>query len=118
MSETNSRRLFLQQCFTSALQWTLVPAMISSCQVKEEKPKENKAATSSDPCNDYSGLSEAEIKKRTSLGYVKKSPVANKHCDNCNLWLPPAGEEKCGICQLFKGPVPAEAYCTYWAPRV
>jgi hypothetical protein len=85
----------------------------SSCETKEKNPK-----ASTNPCFDYSELNDEDLAKRKSLGYVEKAPTENKHCGNCNLWLPPHQEEQCGRCQLFKGPVPAEAYCTYWAPQV
>jgi hypothetical protein len=104
-----TRRLFLQGCCSSLL----IIAGISSCQTKERK-----AVVSGDPCADYSDVSEEEVKKRKTFGYVEKAPTESKHCGNCNLWLPPVEGDKCGRCQLFKGPVPAEAYCTYWAPQV
>ena len=109
MSQANTRRLFLQKCISPVL----LVIGISSCETNEKK-----ASTSTNPCQDYSDVSEDELKKRKSLGYAEKAPTENKHCGNCNLWLPPKEEEKCGRCQLFKGPVPAEAYCTYWAPQV
>jgi hypothetical protein len=119
MNEPNSRRLFLQKCFSAALPLAFVPVMINSCGLKQkENEKEKNAAGSSDPCSDYSDLSKNDIKLRESLGYVQKSPTANKQCGNCNLWLPPAEGKACGKCQLFKGPVPSTAYCTYWAPRI
>lgn len=71
-----------------------------------------------DPCSDLSEVSEAEIQKRESFGYVEQSPIPDKQCHNCNLWLPPGGDHQCGACTLFKGPVKDEAYCTYWAPQV
>jgi hypothetical protein len=108
-SSRGSRRLFLQRC-SSAL---LILVGISSCQTKEKK-----GIVSGDPCTDYSDVSEEDLKKRKTLGYVEKAPTEAKHCGNCNLWLPPQQGDKCGRCQLFKGPVPAEAYCTYWAPQV
>jgi hypothetical protein len=119
MVEANSRRLFLQKCFSSSLRLAIIPIMIASCTSKtKEKKKENNTGTSSDPCSDYSELGKDDIKKRESLGYVQKSPSTLKHCGNCNLWLPPVGGDACGKCQLFKGPVPAGATCTYWAPQV
>ena len=119
MSEVNSRRVFLQKCLSSVLKLALVAFIIESCQSKENKTeKEKKATTSSNPCSDYSDLSKDDIKKRETLGYVQKTPSTNKQCDNCNLWLPPVAGEACGKCQLFKGPVPASAMCTYWAPRI
>ena len=119
MSEVNSRRLFLQKCFSSVLQLAFVSFIIESCTSKKnEEKKENKTATSSDPCSDYSEIGKDDIKKRESLGYMQKAPTENKHCGNCNLWLPPVAGNTCGKCLLFKGPVPAGAYCTYWAPQV
>jgi hypothetical protein len=109
MNDANSRRLFIQRCFTGAL----IVAGISSCETKEKK-----VSTSTNPCLDYSDLSEEDLKKRKSLGFVEKAPTENKHCGNCNLYLPAQQGEQCGRCQLFKGPVPPEAYCTYWAPQV
>jgi len=107
--EMSGRRLFLKQCVSSAL----LLIGLSSCATKEKKRN-----TSTNPCADYSDLSDEDLKKRESLGFVDKSPSENKHCGNCNLWLPPKQDEQCGRCQLFKGPAAAEAYCTYWAPRV
>jgi len=118
MREANSRRLFLQKCFSSALRLSFVPIIIESCTLKKnETKKENKTATSLDPCSD-SATGKDDIKKRESLGYVTKAPSEGKHCGNCNLWLPPVAGTPCGRCLLFKGPVPAGAYCTYWAPKV
>ena len=104
-----TRRLFLQTCCSSVM--VIIGA--SSCETKQKK-----ATTSTNPCFDYSELNDEDLAKRKSLGYVEKAPTENKHCGNCNLWLPPQQKEQCGRCQLFKGPVPAEAYCTYWAPQV
>ena len=119
MRESVLRRAFLQKCFTSALQLSSLLVIIESCGTKENAPgKKDKEAFPSDPCSDVTELNDDDIKKRLSMGYVQKSPSANKHCGNCNLWLPPATEKSCGKCQLFKGPVPAEAYCVYWAPQV
>jgi hypothetical protein len=109
MNDVNSRRLFVQTCVSGALLLVGI-----SCETKEKK----KAATSAKPCLDYSDLSEEDIKKRKSLGFVEKAPAESKHCANCNLYLPAQQGEECGRCQLFKGPVPPEAYCTYWAPQV
>jgi len=93
--------------------------MIESCTSKKnELDKKNKASTSSDACSDYSDLTKDDIKKRESLGYVQKAVSENKQCGNCNLWIPPIEGAACGKCQLFKGPVPASAICTYWAPKI
>lgn len=74
--------------------------------------------TSVTSCDDYSGLSEDDLKTRKNLGYVEETPMEDRQCQNCNLYLPPEEENPCGGCALFKGPVFPEAYCTYWAPQV
>ena len=118
MNKVNSRRSFLQKCFSSALQLAFIPVIIESCTFKKnETEKGNKKAAPADPCSN-SALSEEDLKKRQSLGYVEKSNSVDRQCSSCNLWLPPADNRSCGICQLFKGPVPSTASCTYWAPRV
>lgn len=118
MGKTNSRRLFLHKCFSSVLGLAFIPVVIESCtSKKKETGKEINTAATGDPCSDYSDLSKEEIKKRETLGYVKKAPSPDKQCGNCNLWLPPVDGAACGKCQLFKGPVPAEASCIYWAPK-
>ena len=107
MSDVIFRRGFLKKCFSSAFHLSYLFVLAESCN--ETPPP--------DPC-DNALLNKEEIQKRTSMGFVEKSPSANKHCGNCNLWLPPADKISCGRCQLFKGAVPAEAYCIYWAPKV
>ncbi|NND34718.1 MAG: high-potential iron-sulfur protein [Saprospiraceae bacterium] len=87
-----------------------------SCK-KTEKNEKSESFTLRD-CEDLSQVSPEEIKKRESLGYTKESPMPDKNCTNCNLYSPPSGAKICGGCMLFKGPVLAEAYCTYWAPQI
>jgi hypothetical protein len=85
----------------------------------KNKPEEKKPQTTGlERCDDLSALSEAEATLRLKFGYVTKSPIAENHCKNCNLFLPPKADRVCGSCMLFKGPVLPDAYCTYWAPRV
>ncbi|MEO8762742.1 MAG: hypothetical protein ABI416_00550 [Ginsengibacter sp.] len=119
MSEVNLRRLFLKKCFSSAFRLTLVPVILESCGSNNtETKKEIRPKFQGDPCADFSQISEEDLKKRQSLGYVQKAASPDRQCGNCNLWLPPADEKGCGLCQLFKGPVPSIAVCTYWAPKV
>ncbi|WP_374756116.1 high-potential iron-sulfur protein [Dyadobacter frigoris] len=49
---------------------------------------------------------------------MKQSPSPESHCSNCQLWLPKKDSKDCGNCQIFKGPVYAQGYCTYWAPQM
>ncbi|HEX5024309.1 MAG TPA: high-potential iron-sulfur protein, partial [Agriterribacter sp.] len=119
MSETSPRRLFLKKCMSAAMMLTGGILLLNSCgapgkEAAQDKPEEGRA----DSCDDYAGLTENDLKARASMGYSKQSPIPGKQCNNCNLWLPPAGNAVCGKCQLFKGPVYAAGHCTYWAPQV
>lgn len=73
-------------------------------------------APTTDPCEDFSGVSENDLQIRKQAAYVMRSPQPGKTCDNCNLYLPPSKGKDCGGCMLFKGPVVAGGYCVYWAP--
>lgn len=93
--------------------------ILASCESKNKKDSNEKPVVASDdPCTDFSGVSDTELKKRSQLGYVKQSPSAESHCSNCQLWLPRKDSKDCGNCQIFKGPVLPQAYCTYWAPQM
>jgi hypothetical protein len=80
------------------------------------KPAAAVAPPSNNPCDDMTGVPAADLEKRKQLAYVTKSPVPDKHCGNCALYLKPKPDTTCGNCALFKGPVRAEGACAYWAP--
>jgi hypothetical protein len=94
--------------------------IFSACASKSDShdTSVNQTSTVVDPCEDFSGIPESDLKVREAFGYVKESPIAESHCKNCNLWKPPTQGLPCGGCTLFKGPVYDQAYCTYWAPVV
>jgi hypothetical protein len=69
-------------------------------------------------CNDVSALSDAEKAARSALQYVDKSPYPDKKCKLCNLYLPAAEASQCGGCQVVKGPVHPEGYCTAFVKKV
>lgn len=116
MSKEYSRRSFVSISGSLLFGST---TLFFACNSKKPDEKNEKAKPiSTDPCNDFSGVSDAELKKRAQLGYVKKSPNTESRCNNCQLWLPRKDNQVCGSCQLFKGPVLAEAHCTYWAPQI
>lgn len=132
MSGFFSRRHFVRVWIFQGLNLGGTVALISGCASSEKKasgdiekkesaedkdqaPSEATSNPGGDPCTDYSGVSEADLKIRAAMGYVPLSTVEEKQCSNCNLYLPAAG---CGSCQLFKGPVTANGNCTYWAPQV
>lgn len=115
LSQTYSRRSFLKR---ATFYFGVAPVVFSGCESKKSSTKKENEDGSIDPCDDFTGLSETDIKIRAGLGYVKKSPVTNMQCNNCNLWLPPGQDKKCGGCLLFKGPVDPSGYCTNWAAKV
>jgi High potential iron-sulfur protein len=79
------------------------------------KEKEG-SAPAKDPC-DASALSAEDVKARKALGYVDQTPMKEKRCGNCKLFVPAQGEKSCNTCPLFKGPVSPKGYCTYWAAK-
>ncbi len=89
--------------------------MLNACDQKQATEQHDTKETGADPCNNLSGLSEIDLNARKKLGYVKESPIADRTCDKCKLWLPPAAGKQCGGCMLFKGPVYPAGYCIYWA---
>jgi len=119
MEHQQSRRQFVWKNIQHILTITGMVTFMHSCSetVKEKKdivdPK-----TVAEPCKDYSGLAESDLKARQNMGYTPVSPIADRRCNNCNLFLPPPAGKPCGKCQLFKGPVEAGGHCTYWAPQV
>lgn len=66
-----------------------VPSLLSSCA-------EGKKELAADACDDLSGLSETEIKKRENVKYVAQTPDAAKNCANCRFYKAPAQEGECG----------------------
>jgi hypothetical protein len=113
MQRSYSRRKFINQCFRSGVALLSIGSLSMACDSKI-KSGENKILVNS--CEDYSGVSEGELEKRKKFAYAKPATDPAKQCTNCKLFLPPKQGEKCGACSLFKGPVDANASCTYWAP--
>ncbi|MFC5411807.1 high-potential iron-sulfur protein [Larkinella bovis] len=118
MKQTQSRRFFLQHCASTSLLLISGGFLLTHCDSPKTTRTDQTEKPAANPCEDYSGVSAEDIKKRTELGYVTQSPIPDKLCSSCNLWLPPAPGKECGGCMLFKGPVYASAHCTYWAPQV
>lgn len=111
-----SRRQFISKSVFSGSTALGLALVLSRCQLKTTSEQEEKKVAT-DPCEDFSGVSEADLKTRKKLGYVNQSPRPESKCGNCNLWLPPKEGQRCGSCMLFKGPVYTTGYCTYWAPQ-
>ncbi|GAB3902802.1 hypothetical protein GCM10028803_30110 [Larkinella knui] len=115
MRDSYSRRKFIEQIFAIGPATLGAGLLISSCQ-SETSSKQEEPKSGTDPCKDFSGVSENDLNTRKKLGYVDKSPQPESKCGNCNLFLPPKVARACGGCLLFKGPVLTSGYCTYWAP--
>lgn len=117
MHKGYSRRRFIQKKFSFIAGFLGMGFILNGCDQKKSTPKENKSGAAVDPCNDFSEASKKDLRTREKLGYVNESPIADMTCDKCNLWLPPAANNQCGGCMLFKGPVFPSGYCTYWTAR-
>lgn len=119
MKKDYSRRSFIRK--SAFLSTALIGGgfILNACNSSTQSGTESEtASTPVDSCNDYSNVSDVELQKRESLGYVEETPIPDSDCANCQLYIRPKEGEKCGGCQLFKGPVFEKAYCTYWAPMV
>lgn len=113
-NQQTTRRKFIAQVSSLAVGGNLI---LNGCGQNTNQQTEQQTPFDGAPCDDTRAVSEAELIKRTSFGYVSESPLADNQCSNCNLYLPPKEEQPCGECILFKGPVQAEGYCTYWAVK-
>ena len=69
-----------------------------------------------DPC-DKQSLTDSDIKARKSLGYQDKSPMHEKRCKGCKLFVPASEKRTCGGCAILRGPIDPNGYCTYWASK-
>lgn len=115
-----SRRAFLQRLSVLGLAGAGGGALLSACGGGSEQDDASTTADTDVSCDDLSGLTDAQREQRRqvveSLNYVEASPNENQTCANCALYTPPTGDEPCGGCQLFPGPVNPNGYCTSWAP--
>lgn len=115
----NPRREFIARCLRGTAVAISAMLALAGCGKKSRQEEEPSAVGRNvKSCDDLSAISEEDLATRTKLGYVTETPLPDNHCSNCNLYLPPVDGQRCGGCMLFKGPVFADAYCTYWAPKV
>lgn len=121
-----ARRVFIKKALATGLSVTGIAAFTVACSNNNSQEQSNEVETAPettannapvDDCNDFSGVSQAEMDKRKALGYEDVTPFTDKQCDNCQLFIPAKEGKKCGGCMLFKGPVFDNAHCTYWAPQ-
>jgi len=116
-----SRRKFLNKLLGISSAFLGSTLFLTGCNTNQSssggESGNKKKSTSEDPCNDLSGVSDVELKKRQSLGYVTKSQTPDNFCGNCGLHIPPKPNEECGGCMLFKGPVHYEGLCVQWTAK-
>ena len=70
-----------------------------------------------DSCTSTLGLTQDEIKTRTSLGYEDRGPDPNKQCLGCEQYQPPPEADECGTCKVLKGPVHTKGSCNVFTPK-
>lgn len=117
IKKANSRRKFIERCVSNGAGLLGGLMVLSGCG-KSDKSKTQNEEAAVKSCDDLTNVSESDIALREKFAYVSESPIPDNQCNNCNLYLPPKVDEKCGACMLFKGPVFASGYCTYWAPKI
>lgn len=114
-----SRRIFISGLLKKGSLFLGGIVFLQSCGSDGQKPGDeadtNTGSARGDDCDDLSGIAEGELKKRESLGYVKKTPNPETYCGNCSLFIPPNGDQQCGGCLLFDGPVQYNGHCVQWA---
>ncbi len=94
-------------------------AVIATFSIIGCKPGEKKTGGKAEPksdalkCDDVSGLTEADKKTRTALGY-KEATADGKTCDTCTLYVPATG---CGGCKIMKGTVNPKGSCVSFAKK-
>lgn len=113
----NSRRDFLKRLGAAGVLGIGAGSVLSACGGGEAGDQaESSESQAMASCMDTSGLTEQEISMRNSLEYVDQSPVADKNCANCSLYVQAEAGETCGGCSILKGPIHPDGYCISWAP--
>jgi hypothetical protein len=109
-----SRKDFLKKVGVLSVAGVSTAALAACGGGSDEKKMVKKAA---DPCKDMTGVSEAELGKRTTFKYVDMSADPKKVCTGCALFKPAAAGATCGGCTLFAGPVSDKGFCNAWAAK-
>lgn len=112
-----NRKNFIKSAAALSLTGIGAITFLSSCGNEKKGPASETSESSSDPCTDLSGLSDSEKETRELYRYVAESPHEDKKCHLCNYFIPPAGEAKCGKCQIVKGPINPDGYCTSFVKK-
>jgi hypothetical protein len=92
------------------------PTPAAAASKPSTKPDETAAAAApagGKGCDGEIDATSANLRK--TLQYVENSKIEGKQCKNCAQWIKPEGDNACGGCKLFTGPVQPSGYCLSWA---
>lgn len=118
MKENFSRRLFFRKSLSGIPALMGIALLAGSCSNAEKlDEKKDQSAGTFKSCDDFSGLTPAELEVRTKFNYVEKSKQKSKECKLCALFIPPKEGMECGGCTLIKGPIRPEGNCIYFAAK-
>jgi hypothetical protein len=70
-----------------------------------------------DSCTSTLGLTNDEIKMRSTLAYADRSPDPKKHCAECVQYVAPPEIDQCATCKVLKGPVHPKGSCNVFSPK-
>jgi hypothetical protein len=112
-----SRRSLLKRIAGVTALGFFLPSLIAACG------NESTTTTSSadgvqiapeEPCAENEAIPPVAIAARTAVAYVDVAPHAERRCDNCRFFKPPAAGASCGGCEIVGGPIAPAGYCTAW----
>lgn len=70
-------------------------------------------------CDDTSGLTAEEIKRRKNLKYTDRANNSQQTCGTCmHLQPAPGSTGPCKRCSVLPGPVHVDGWCSAWVARV
>lgn len=70
-------------------------------------------------CDDTSGLTPEDIKRRKELKYTDRASNREQTCGGCMHLQPvPGSNSPCKRCSVLPGPVHADGWCSAWVARV
>jgi hypothetical protein len=58
----------------------------------------------------------AQALDKSAVQY-QEEPQGDQRCDNCLYWIPDDNDDGIGGCQMVKGDILPEAWCSIWAPQ-
>jgi hypothetical protein len=112
-----TRKKFFKKTAAAIASIIGISAVGSSCSSPAEKEVPEAEEKPVKDCNDLSGVSEQELKKRTQFGYEAESSAPERNCGSCALYVLPKQGVGCGGCMLFQGPVNPAGSCIQFAAK-